>query len=255
MRSLADHLKRHVRRRRDLAALTTWDSKDRDRREVYLKFAGREDVVFDVGANVGNRAKVFAKLARKTVLFEPQPYCLAILKAGFGDMKNVEIVPKAVGSAPGRATMKVSDAHTISSMSPAWIDAVRASGRFDAQNWDREIEVDVITLDQAVAEHGRPSFVKIDVEGFEAEVLRGLSSAVAALSFEFTPEHTGGLAACLDHITSLGVYEFNLSLGESMALESADWFDADEALRRVTAYDTTVFGDVYARLRSRPPSA
>lgn len=248
LQQITSHLKRYVRRRRDLAALSGWTAKDRDRREVYRQFVEPDEIVFDVGANVGNRAKIFVKLARKLVLFEPQPYCLAILKAGFSDATNVEIVPKAVGSAAGHATMRVSDAHTISSMSPTWIDAVKASGRFK-QTWEQEIKVDVVTLDQAVAQYGRPSFIKIDVEGSEADVLKGLSSPVAALSFEFTPEHISGTAICLDHLKTLGAYEFNLSLGETMAFESADWFDADEALRRVAACDTTVFGDVYARLR------
>ena len=46
--------------------------------------------------------------------------------------------------------------------------------------------VPVTTLDALIERHGVPSFVKVDAEGFEEEVLQGLSRSIKALSFEFT---------------------------------------------------------------------
>lgn len=244
---LVSTLKRLRRKRRDLAALETWTEKDEERRAFYAKFISPGDIVFDVGANVGNRAKVFCRLASRVVLFEPQPYCLDILESGFATDDKILVVRKALGRESGTGRIMVSDAHTVSSMSKAWIGAVKNSGRFSHISWDSEVEVGVTTLDSAIADFGMPSFIKIDVEGYEAEVLAGLSRPIAALSLEFTPEHMDSMRKCLVKLSELGRYEYSLSLGESMQLERDDWGSSEQILSRIALFDQTTFGDVYAR--------
>jgi len=242
-----DTLKRFVRKRRDTKAISTWSEKDQQRQDFYAQFIRPADIVFDVGANVGNRAKIFSRLAGRVVLFEPQPYCLDVLKTGFAGDAKIAIVPKALGRSPGMARIMTSDAHTVSSMSTAWIDAVRSSGRFSQIRWNREIEVAVTTLDAAIEDFGEPAFIKIDVEGYEPEVLAGLSRPIAALSLEFTPEHLESMRQCMEKLSTIGKYEYNLSLGESMVLALEGWQSADEVLGRLGQFGVTVFGDVYAR--------
>ena len=74
------------------------------------------------------------------------------------------------------------------------------------------------TLDALIARHGAPAFAKIDVEGFEAEVLPGLTQAVPALSFEFTTIQRDVALACLERCQALGYVRYNAALGESQEL-------------------------------------
>jgi hypothetical protein len=135
-------------------------------------------------------------------------------------------------------------------MSTDWLARVQETGRFGSVEWSQTETVDVSTLDALVAEFGVPSFTKIDVEGYEFEVLRGLTQALPALSLEFTPEHLEATERCVRRLDDLGRYAFNYSLGETFVFELPDWVDGERLLALLAAHaqDTSAFGDVYARL-------
>jgi FkbM family methyltransferase len=213
----------------------------------YGQWLGEGSLVFDIGANVGERSRMFLALGCRVVAVEPQPGCVAELRRMGDDRLVIEEV--ALGAEAGVAQLHVSDASTISSMADGWIERMRASGRFAGHEWRETIAVDVSTLDALIDRHGSPDFCKIDVEGFEAEVVAGLSRPLPLLSFEFTPEWSEGTERVLDRLEEIGFSEFNLSRRESLILEWPDW-RSREALRGLL--DTLphyggLFGDVYAR--------
>jgi FkbM family methyltransferase len=216
----------------------------------YGQFLQPGDVGLDIGAHVGSRVRAWRKLGATVIAIEPQPDCLRILRLFFGRDAGVTIVPRAVGATPGTARLAVSTATpTVSSMSSDWMTEVAEDRSFSRVRWDRSVEVDVVTLDDLIATYGRPAFCKIDVEGFELDVLAGLSKPLTALSFEYLPmAHEKGLAV-LDRVDAMGKYRYNYSPIETMRFASDRWLDADELRRlidRVRPFGRS--GDVYARL-------
>ena len=217
----------------------------------YRQFFGPGSLCFDIGANMGNRVRVFNAIGAAVVALEPQERCFDSLVSEFGDVPGITILKKAVGAASGHAEMMESDAHTISSMSREWIDRVRLSGRFREHTWSRPKPVEVVTLDQLIGGYGMPEFCKIDIEGYESEAIKGLTKAIPKLSFEFTPEFLESAAACVEHLSRIAQYDFNYSLGESMRLSLAAWVDSAEIMSLLRALPREAFGDVYARAKAR----
>jgi FkbM family methyltransferase len=241
-----------IQRRRACSALHAWSELDARMAKFYSQFIGPGELCFDVGANVGNRSKVFLHLGARVVALEPQPQCTCVLASMFGGEPRFTLVESAVGEKPGEAEMMVSTASTISSMSPEWVGAVKKSGRFAEHSWDQRVVVPVTTLDCLIEQHGMPAFIKIDVEGYEYPVVRGLSRPVRALSLEFTPEMFDSIARCVEHLSSLGPVRLNYSVGETMQLALAEWLPARETLDQLARWrdDHEMFGDVYVRFEA-----
>jgi FkbM family methyltransferase len=242
-------LDRWVKHRRALRELARWTAHDQQMLEFYRQFLAPGDLCFDVGANIGNRVKIFLKLGARIVAVEPQLECARTLRAAFGRNPHFTLVEKALGASEGQAEMLMSEATAVSSLSADWVAAVSKSGRFEGLHWTRKRTVAVTSLDRLIEDHGAPAFVKIDVEGFEYEVVRGLSRPVRALSLEFTPEFIESTFRCFAHLERIGSIELNYSLAESMRLERQEWGDRASIEKTLAALgrDLGTWGDVYVR--------
>jgi FkbM family methyltransferase len=180
------------------------------------------------------------------ICIEPQPICVKRLWKRFGKNANVVIVEAALDEKEGVGELAVCEQEpTISTMSQRW----RSEGRFAGKNeWTKTVPVAVTTLDCLIARYGTPAFCKIDVEGFEVLVLKGLSQPIPVISFEFTREFFSDAKTCIDHLLSIGPAAFNVSFGESMTLLCEPWVHPDELHERLEAEeDPLLWGDIYTK--------
>jgi FkbM family methyltransferase len=217
----------------------------------HQRFLDPGDLAFDVGAHVGDRTASFRRLGARVVCVEPQPRLDRLLRLIFRDDPGVVRVAALVGAAPeGEALLRLNTANpTVATASSDFVDAASGSPGWEGQQWDDAVPRPMTTLDALAAAHGRPHFIKLDVEGFEAEALSGLSVPPRALSFEFTTIQREVALACLRRLSALGFRAFNACLGESMRLAYAAPVGADALAAWIAALPAPAnSGDVYASL-------
>jgi FkbM family methyltransferase len=217
---------------------------------IYAPFIQPGDLCFDVGAHLGDRIRAWLKLGARVVALEPHPGMMNWLRRWYGTRENVVLLEQAVSTRPGTADLWISRlTPSISTISQEWLATVRQNRRFAGAHWEEQIPVPVTTLDALIAQHGKPAFCKIDVEGAELDVLQGLSQPVPALSFEYIPAVAEAALKCIDRLSQLGDYEYNWRVSEFPRLRSPLWLHPEEmAVQLQRMHPDANSGDVYARL-------
>lgn len=219
----------------------------------FAQFIRPGDVCFDVGANLGSRIAIFLRLGASVVAVEPQENCVAYLRARYGRDRRVTVIAKGLDTREGERQITISSNDSrMSSMSPEWMDTLLTNTGLDlSSQWDTTVTVPVTTLDRLIETYGRPAFCKIDVEGFEYQVLSGLSSAIPAVSFEFHRVYPDNFRRCITHLLALGEYRFNYCAAETFTFALPGWVSGQQLIDQLTQDSSAMpgSGDIYARLR------
>ena len=202
------------------------------------------DLVFDVGANRGNMAQEFVHAGARVICIEPQPNLAAGIRHRFANNPHVTTVEKGLGAIRGRSNMSISsEADILSTFAEHW-----KVGRFKHMVWDQQIEVPITTLDDLISEFGTPRYCKIDVEGFERDVVKGLSSKIGTISFEYTSEYIEHSMEVVEMLIRLGYRHFNVTVGDGPELQWAEWVPYYEIVRvLMLSTSPDLWGDIYAR--------
>lgn len=218
--------------------------------KIFEQIIKKDDLVFDVGLNIGEKSEQFLNLGARVVGFEPQNECYQHSLTKFNGNIRFNAENIALDDKKGTSTMYIASYHTISSMSQEFINESKKE-RFTDYNWNQTREVFTDTLDNMIAKHGKPNFIKIDVEGYELNVLKGLKSSIDTISIEFNPELCENTLQCLDYIDELneGQTIFNYGYRNDEYFKYDEWQTKEsiiEYLKSVNDFKFE-FGDVYCK--------
>jgi FkbM family methyltransferase len=154
----------------------------------------------DVGANEGDFIRAATRLAHPAavIAFEPLPACKPCLATVLEKIPGAQLVEAAVGATPGEVEVNCTANTKMSSVLPPkeGIETSYALGDYAVL---RRLKVPVVRLDDIIAAHVRVGLLKIDVQGYEMDVLRGASRTLrqtAALLIEvnYTPHYEGAVS-------------------------------------------------------------
>jgi len=215
--------------------------------KFYKNFLSKNDLVFDVGANWGNRTDIFLKLGCRVVAFEPQVICSNYLKNKY-KFKKCVVNQCGLGDCNEIKKFNISETNAISTFSDDFIE--KTKDRFN-KKWIGSTYVPIRILDSVINEYGIPKFIKIDVEGYEYQVLKGLTQKIKYICFEFTlPELIIDLLNCLNQIQNLGNFSCNLIVGEETSFFFPNWIHKDELILFLEKYKTNniTWGDIYIKM-------
>jgi FkbM family methyltransferase len=193
----------------------------------------RSDLIFDVGANVGDKTDVFLRLGARVVAVEPDESNQGVLRGKFLEYrllpKPVVIVGKAVSEKIAVEMMWIDrPGSALNTLSQKWADTLREDKmRFEnkqgALKFGQKKTVSTTTLEELFVTHGLPFFVKIDVEGHELSTLRGMRRPVPYLSFEVNlPEFKQESLQCLEvleDLTASGQFNYAADCRHGLVLD------------------------------------
>jgi FkbM family methyltransferase len=222
-------------------------SESKKRGTFYRNLFSKNDLVFDIGANHGNRTSIFLQLEGKVVSIEPNPKLAKKLSKKYPKTK---VVQKAIGSKIGKIDLYINESDVLSTTSKEWMSKISESNRFGevANQFNKKVEVELTTLEVLFQEYGIPKFIKIDTEGLELEIIKTLKdSQVYCLSFEFAiPETNEDMILAIEHLDSIGYKNFNLSVAESMEFITNKKMSTEKIITLLKNMPEMTWGDIYA---------
>ncbi|ETA70812.1 FkbM family methyltransferase [Candidatus Pelagibacter ubique] len=217
----------------------------RSKSHEILKLMNKGDLYFDIGAHLGEKSKPFIEKKIRTIMVEPLPICVKTLKRLYSKNSIVKIIPKGLGSKNTKKILSINkQMPTVSTFAKHW-----KSGRFSNLTWSEKTQIQITTLDALIKKFGDPQYIKIDVEGYELNVLKGLSKKSGIISFEITSEFFSDAIKCLKHLKKLSYNSFTFSIGEQKKFFS-DWSDYKtiiNLIKKEIKKDKLFWADIYCK--------
>lgn len=218
-------------------------------KNFYSQFIKEGVLCFDVGAHLGDRSATWLSLGATVVGIEPQPKFSAYLANQFKHNPRYHNEEIALGATSTISTLHISHLFpTLSTLSNLeWRKKINDATPLTI-SYDETVEIKVSTLDDMIEKYGKPTFVKLDVEGYETEVLKGLTQSIEYISFEVLSFNNELMEECLLILSKLGYKKFNFSLGETYKMSFDRWVDAETIKSYLNQNSKLYSGDIYAKI-------
>lgn len=201
----------------------------------YKKFLkshpAKNNMIFDVGANMGHKSIIFSRLAKKVVAFEPSEKLFDFLQKRFGN-SNVILFNYALGNTVSDLDFYVVENNeAYNSLNKKHIETTTTLRGIATINTIKHKKIKVEIVENFIKKLGIPKYIKIDVEGYEHEVIKGLKTPVPLLSFEVNlPEFCNESIQSINYLDKISCqnYMYNFATGNFFLNEN--FIGKDEAI-------------------------
>jgi len=163
-------------------------------------------LIFDIGANRGDKADIFRRFANKIICVEPDKKNIDFMRKRFKSISSIEIVPKAIDSHICDKEFYINNIDSaFNTLNIKWKKALETQNRFNIHfDFYTNYSVHTTTIDELIATYGMPDYIKIDVEGYELHAIQGLSHTIPFISFEANlPEFKEETIECSNLLSKL----------------------------------------------------
>jgi FkbM family methyltransferase len=183
------------------------------------------NVLFDIGANRGDATSIGVAQGYKVIALEPAPVIYKALVLNF--IYNPNVIPlKLAVSDSSDELVEFYEAQEdgLSSLEKSWL-----TGQTMPYNGKpfRTIKATTITIDKLVEMYGEPALIKVDVEGAEWRVFKGMSKKYGILTFEWTGITVDDHCAQIEYLASLGYTEVAPQFIVNHLEMPKEWFPID----------------------------
>jgi FkbM family methyltransferase len=189
---------------------------------LYMRMR-KTGTLFDIGANHGIYTDVNRYKYEKCILVDANPQLTRELREKYKEDKGVHVV-EAIVSNKDSETFYIANSDQISTADPEWISQSRFSKNY---RWSPVQGIPTLSLDKLISLYGVPTFLKVDVEGYEYNVLLSLTQKVPALAFEWAEEKKSEILLTMEHLHKLGFTKFHIQMEDeySYQVEDSEWYD------------------------------
>jgi len=220
--------------------------------KMYSQFDLKDKIIYDIGA-ADNGIEPFLRVgAKKVIGVEPVIKFYKRLLRKYKNNDKVEILNIALGDKDEDKEFIICNSEYFSTFSKDQINMIKGSNECKNLEFYKKDKVQVRKLDTLIKKYGIPYFCKIDVEGYELEVLKGLTKKIPLISFEYNTLLINNTIQCIFQLEKIGEYEYNFTDTFNENMESKEWISSEKMIEILKKMDNTDmhFGDVYARLNS-----
>lgn len=204
--------------------------------KFYSKLIHKNSLCFDVGANVGLKSIVFLKNGARVIAFEPQKNCIPSLQKIDNKYSNFKFLSKGIDITAGKRELHLSNYSEIATFSETFKNTYNG----DYIQWNKKETVETLTINDCIESFGIPEFCKIDIEGYECEIIRSLKYNIPIIEFEFLAGFLNKVLQLIELISDKNT-RFNYTKNENSKFEIKEWIDSVQFIKIIKTFPNNKF--------------